>query len=58
MTPDAARDVIVGLVEHGFDYESLMLKGHSELRWLIEGVNKRINEKNRHHEQQLKRRRR
>ena len=47
MTPDSARDVIISLVEHGFDYDSLMCKCHAELRWILDGVNRRIEEKNR-----------
>ena len=39
------RDLIVVLVEHGFDRGDLMEMSHAELRWWVDGVQKRNRQK-------------
>ena len=44
MKPDAARELIVALVGHGFDRQDLMEMGGAELQWWATGL-KRHNAK-------------
>ena len=39
------RDIIVALVEHGFDRRDLEDMGCAELKWWIDGVNQRNKQK-------------
>ena len=38
MTPNAARELIVALVGHGFDRRDLMEMGGAELQWWATGL--------------------
>lgn len=40
MKPESARDIIVYLIDHGFDRVDLLNMGQAELRWWFKGVQK------------------